>query len=70
MQTTLTLKIMLSTFPHPFDLEIKGFFFPGFAHLMYFRAAILLKSIEALVWVSATQDEKDLHYQALKLFAC
>lgn len=36
---------------------------------MYFRAAILLKSIEALVWVSATQDEEDLHYQALKLFA-
>lgn len=26
-QTPLTLKILLSTFPHPFDLEIKGFSF-------------------------------------------
>lgn len=59
-QKTLTLK-MLSNFPNPSDLEIfltfLAFLFPAFTHLLYFRAAILLKSTETLIRVSATQDE-------------
>lgn len=52
---------MLSNFPNPSDLEIfltfLAFLFPAFTHLLYFRAAILLKSTETLIRVSATQDE-------------
>lgn len=44
----LTLK-MLSTFSHPIDLEI--------LLTLHTWAAILLKSIEALICVSSTEDK-------------